>query len=579
VGLCAPDAVVYAFGQNDEAGAKWLASVAANSGRKTFHVVTPSPHKDANDWTRAGATRPEIKAAIAAAQPVAVSTVPDLHAAPQRDVSKPAITLPDETDEPEDAPFPVDALPPAMATIIAAVSRTERVPPALPAVCALGVVSAAIGAGLEVTSGPNRITRANLYLLASAESGSGKSETFRHIAAPLVDHQKQQIEIWKQKTLVNVQSEMGVLKREVATLERKTAKATEPMERARLLGELEFKKARENELAKLVTMPGIIAQDVTTERLAVLLRDNREVVFSTSADARKLVDNLMGRYNPGNTTDESLYLSAYSGDFVRVDRQGRDTVVLNKPCLALCWFIQQDLLATMLDEESLSVSGFLPRLLVCHTKAAPSHIEGEAQILSESVRDQWTQLVGDLLATFHAADKPHCITPTPEALAVLNDYHNRIVDRRAVDLADVGAFAARYAENAWRLAVVLHAAQWAGDAGSESLTAETAANAVRVVEWFAASQLDILAKGRLAAATKVQDEVFELLETTRQRKGRDFITAREVYRKHITTTPDAAKALLARMEADGLLVGEDITPAHGGKTTRIYRAVKNPVPG
>jgi hypothetical protein len=53
-GLCAPDAVVYAFGQNDEAGAKWLAAVAANCGCKTFHVVTPSPHKDANDWTRAG---------------------------------------------------------------------------------------------------------------------------------------------------------------------------------------------------------------------------------------------------------------------------------------------------------------------------------------------------------------------------------------------------------------------------------------------------------------------------------------------------------------------------------------------
>jgi hypothetical protein len=32
------------------------------------------------------------------------------------------------------------------------------------------------------------------------------------------------------------------------------------------------------------------------------------------------------------------------------------------------------------------------------------------------------------------------------------------------------------------------------------------------------------------------------------------------------------------MEADGLLVGENVTPSGGGKTTRIYRAVKNPVP-
>lgn len=54
-GLCAPNALVHAFGQNDEAGQKWLAAVAATSGCKCVHVVTPSPYKDANDWTRTGA--------------------------------------------------------------------------------------------------------------------------------------------------------------------------------------------------------------------------------------------------------------------------------------------------------------------------------------------------------------------------------------------------------------------------------------------------------------------------------------------------------------------------------------------
>ncbi len=177
--LCAPDAVVRAFGQNDDAGQKWLAAVAAHCGCKCVQVVTPPPHKDLNDWTRTGATRPEIEAAIAAAQPVTVSTAPDLQATPPKNVSRPAIMLPEEADEMEAAQFPVDALPFAMANIINSVSACERVPLALPAVCALGIVSAAIGAGLQVASGPNRVTRGNLYLLASAESGSSKSGTFR----------------------------------------------------------------------------------------------------------------------------------------------------------------------------------------------------------------------------------------------------------------------------------------------------------------------------------------------------------------------------------------------------------------
>ena len=37
---------------------------------------------------------------------------------------------------------------------------------------------------------------------------------------------------------------------------------------------------------------------------------------------------------------------------------------------------------------------------------------------------------------------------------------------------------------------------------------------------------------------------------------------------------DAATALLARMEADGLLEARDFIPTDGGGTSRIYRAVK-----
>ena len=150
-----------------------------------------------------------------------------------------------------------------------------------------------------------------------------------------------------------------------------------------------------------------------------------------------------------------------------------------------------------------------------------------------------------------------------------------------MDLADVGAFAARYAEQAWRVAVVLHAALLGSEAGSHSLTLETAQNAISLVEWFSAAQLDILAKGRHAAAEKVSEEVIELLATRQERQRLDYVTARDVHRARIVSTADAGRALLARMEREGLLTGEDVRPAHGGKTTRVFRAVggTNPVPG
>ena len=575
---------VVLIADKDEPGRKHVQLVAGklHGTAKTIRVVelpdfNGQPVKDAADYFVAGATAEDFLAVVTEAVPF---TPPAAPTAAPRDVSNLLPASP-EDDEPEAAPFPVNALPPTMALLVSAVARCERVPLALPGVCALGVISAALGAGLEVTSGPNRATRGNLFLLASAESGSGKSETFRIVAAPLVEYQQRQLEVWKDKTSPQLQSEIRVLDREVGTLEKKAAKSSDPMERDRLVGELEYKLARKDDLTRKAALPCTIAQDVTTERLAVLLRDNREVTFSASADARKLVDNLLGRYNPGKTTDESLYLSAFSGDFVRVDRQGRDAVVLNRPCLALCWFVQPDLLGTMLGEESLSASGFLPRLLLCHTHATPRRIEGEAQALSDHTRGQWAKLVTDLLATFHDAEKPQRIAAAPEAAALLTEFHNRVVDRRAVDLADVGAFAARYAEQAWRVAVVLHAALHGAEAGSHSLTLETAQNAISLVEWFSAAQLDILAKGRHAAAEKVSEEVIELLATHQERQRLDYVTARDVHRARIVSTADAGRALLARMEREGLLTGEDVRPAHGGKTMRIFRAVggTNPVPG
>ncbi len=565
-GLCAPDAVVCAFGQNDEAGAKWLAAVAANSGRKTFQVATPLPHKDANDWTRAGATGPEIEAAIAAAQPVAVSTAPDLHAAPPKNVSKPVIELPEESDEPESAPFPVDALPPAMAGLTVATSRCVHVPLAMPAVCVLGVVSAAIGAGLEVISGPDRTTSANLFLLASGESGSGKSESCRPIIAPLIEYQTTLLETWKEKTHPDIQAEIARRDAERKALEKKIARAMRPDspdadELQRLQAQLAYPIARADEL-KLRTAPSIIADDFTIEALAMRLRDNRETIFCFSSDARKPIQNLLGRYNPGKTTDESLLLKGYTREPHRADRAKGDPINLHRPCIALCWYVQPDLLATMIDEESLNASGLLARLLLCHTHADWVKYDRTRQGISDSTRAQWAELISALLAAYHDTDKPFIAAATPEAEQILDHYQHSLVDRQG-ELGDVKLFAARWCENAWRVALTLHAAFHGVEAHLHPLAGETAANAVRVMEWFAASQLDILYKRRQTAAAEVEDEILKLLadreqgrrlEKEEQRLGQrfDYVTARTMQRNRIARG-DAAKALLARMEADGLL--------------------------
>ena len=173
----------------------------------------------------------------------------------------------------------------------------------------------------------------------------------------------------------------------------------------------------------------------------------------------------------------------------------------------------------------------------------------------------------------------HSIQATPEARLRLESFFNEIVDRRkAGELADVSPYASRWCEQAARIAITLHAGLHGATAHQHPLELETADHAVTLAKWFAEQQLSLLANSRRQSAVEQEDRVLKLLDTNRERKGLNFVNARDVHRARIAHNPEAAHAVLARMEADGMLVGQDITPAHGGKTTRIYRAVKHPVP-
>jgi len=178
-------------------------------------------------------------------------------------------------------------------------------------------------------------------------------------------------------------------------------------------------------------------------------------------------------------------------------------------------------------------------------------------------------LVNTLLSTFRMASKPFTIKPTSEALKMMTDHYNRIVERRLGELRDVTTFAARWNEQAWRIAVCLHAGGYGEDAGNLELEADTAASAIALADWFAGEQLRILARGRHAARRAKRDEVLELLVDNP--KG---ITAREVQRSRIAGTATEASTLLTEMEADGELIHTESKPEGGGHVALVYHKMQ-----
>jgi hypothetical protein len=309
----------------------------------------------------------------------------------------------------------------------------------------------------------------------------------------------------------------------------------------------------------------LCCEDVTSEKLAVMLAQNKEQLASLSPDAGNIVNLLLGRYNKLDRTDEGIYLKAFSGDNCRVDRLGREPVLLQRPCLAALWLVQPDKIETLLGKTELTDGGMIPRLLVCHTRAMPRPIVDGVDGIPADTANAWKLNVGKLIQTFRMADAPITIEPTPEARQMMKDHHNQIVKRRLADLRDVTTYAARWNEQAWRIAVCLHAGLHGENAGGRMLAADTAASAIALADWFAGEQLRILARGRHAARRAKRDEVLELLADNP--KG---IRASDVYRARIVGNADEAHTLLNQMEADGELTGKDSKPETGGHVTRTF---------
>jgi hypothetical protein len=546
---------LYVWTQNDEPGQEWERTTGANFKGTVKRCKIPAPHKDLNDWTRAGATVDDLFAAMVNAEVIREA---------RNDKSE--ATEPPGTQA---QPFPLHCLPPSCEAMARAVCETVRVLESLPGCCALGILSAAIGSGLQVRSAANRLTRGNLYILPSAESGSGKSETYRHLAKPLFEFEAKRVAAWDVESKPGLVADHKILEAEIANLTKSAGRAKDATDRDQIRGQLKAKLGARDQIERQLHSPILSCEDVTGEKLAVLLAHNREQLASLSADASAVVNILLGRYNKLDRTDEGIYLKSFTGDRCKVDRQTRASVLLESPCLAALWLTQPDKLESLLAERSLSDGGLIPRILACHTHCEAREIVKNAPEIPASVEKGYADLIRSLLESYRLADEPFTIEPKSEALEAMNAHYNAIVKRRRTDLRDVTIYAARWNEQAWRIAVVLHAGLHGAHAHEHKLETDTANRAIELADWFAAQQLEILSGSRDKARREEWNEVLSLADEKPQ-----GIRASDVYRARIVRNADEAHTLLSEMEAAGELRGREEKPETGGHFTRIFIRAK-----
>ena len=413
------------------------------------------------------------------------------------------IELEGDQDDATEQTFPLYLLPEEMHGIISETTEAFMLPASLSAACTLAAVACVTGAGLEVYSdrAQNATLRANIFLMPVAKSGTGKGRAYDEIMRPLNAAAKRAREKWEENVLPSIESAkhsaeaiIGKCKKVIGN--KKSSSADVHSARLEMADAVKEKSQAEKDEKSL---PCWNAGECTREALANIASGQiGEAVSVMSSEARGIISVISGRYAKGGS-DEDIYLSLYSGDSISINRKLSPPVNLNRPCGTALLMIQPDKVSELMGKANMTESGLLPRFCAWDAKADSEPLPEVPHRISAAARDSWKDLIEALASEYRSkGDTPRIVTPSPEAFTVMHTFENECRrDRHAGGKhADVASYSARWAENAWKLALILHAGQHGADAHMHPLTEATTKDAVELMRWFIAGQLELLAVGR-----------------------------------------------------------------------------------
>jgi hypothetical protein len=280
--------------------------------------------------------------------------------------------------------FPVNVLPGIGQTYVSELAEVTQVDPALPACLYLAALSTCYGGRVTVDLKSHQ-ENCNQYIACELPSGERKSPILDHIARPVYQYQRQKQDELQDK-IREALNHRKVLEARLTKLQKKAANTNEVIDRNNLIKEAAA-VAEEIDKNPIPVSPVYIVDDITTEKLGVLMAENKETMAIMSAEGGifKLMNGLYSERD-GNF---DLYLKAHSGDSFACHRLGRDSITMDNPRLTIGLAIQPDVLDEIGRNQHFRGRGLPARFLfsICATQAG--FRQRQFKTLSTSLIEQY----------------------------------------------------------------------------------------------------------------------------------------------------------------------------------------------
>ncbi|MGE1118330.1 YfjI family protein [Bacillus altitudinis] len=270
--------------------------------------------------------------------------------------------------------FEIDALPSWIRDYVVGVAESTQTPLDAAGMMSISILSTILSKKAYVSITPEWDEPLNTYILLALPSGNRKSSVSRLLQDPIIDYEKEEQKRMETEIL-RKNAELKAKNKRLESLERDFTKNGDDT----ILDEI---TQLSNEINKEIVpaIPRYITGDITAEKLGVLLSENNEKIAILSAEGGGVFSNMAGRYSGDGKANIEIYLNGYSGDYVAVDRIGREPIVLEYPCITIGLFVQPQVLrdVPLAFQERGLMQRFLysfPNSMVGHRKVDPNPID------------------------------------------------------------------------------------------------------------------------------------------------------------------------------------------------------------
>lgn len=458
--------------------------------------------------------------------------------------------------------FPVNCLPKPIGDFVQAIADNTETAVDMSAVCALALIASAVQGKFEIMGKDDHLEQLNLYILLIARSGERKSAIVRMMSKPIYAYEEK-VNRSRQKTIAEQEAQLNILDLEIKKYEKKGE-----YEKASKL-RIERKELERTRIKPL----RFIADDATPEALTTMLASNNGVLTILSTEGG-LFDTLNGRYS--NMVSIDTMLKAYTGDYIRVDREGRETETIAHPALTMLISAQENVLDGLLSNVVFSDRGLTARILYCKPTSKIGTRKYETPSIPIGLKEVYNVIIMELLdIPLPPNGATALLKLSKEAFLLSDQFFNWIEPKLVDDLDNTRGWGEKLHGTMLRIAGVIHCAEH-GDASAKTLIADkTIKKAIKITKYFLEHAKYAFS---LMGADKPLQGAKYILRKLIQQPLRT-LTKYQIFRlcrgKFFTKTEDVLPALSLLIELGYMREQADPSPTGGRPKGSVY--ILNPL--